>query len=80
MIAEEQSRIGYFGDVRRAQAGAILLERVVATGSLVLRAAGGDRAGELSGHRFLGSRYVTPEEIIATVGRRTASAWPRPGN
>jgi len=74
MIAEEQSRIGYFGDVRRAQAGAILFGRVVATGSLVLRAAGGDRAGELSGHRFLGSRYVTPEEIIATVGRRTASA------
>ena len=32
MIAEEQFRIGYFGDVRREQAGAIF-ERVVATGS-----------------------------------------------
>jgi hypothetical protein len=74
MIAEEERRIGYFGDVRREQAGAILLERVVATGSLVLRQVGGDRAGELSAHRFLGSARVTPEEILAAVGRRTAEA------
>jgi hypothetical protein len=74
MIAEEQRGIGYFGDVRREQAGADLLERVVATGSLVLRQVGGDRAGELSAHRFLGSARVTPEEIVETVGRRTAAA------
>jgi len=74
MMAEEQFRIGYFGDVRREQAGAILLERVVATGSLVLRKVGGDRAGELSAHRFLGSSHVTPEEILQTAGRRTAAA------
>jgi Transposase DDE domain len=74
MIAEEQLRIGYFGDVRREQAGATLFERVVATGSLVLRQVGGDRAGELSAHRFLGSADVTPEEILQTVGRRTAAA------
>jgi Transposase DDE domain len=74
MIAEEQLRIGYFGDVRREQAGTILLERVVATGSLVVRKIGGDRAGELSAHRFLGSAHVTPEEILETVGRRTAAA------
>jgi hypothetical protein len=74
MIAEEQRRIGYFGDVRREQAGADLLERVVATGSLVLRQVGGDRAGELSAHRFLGSARVTPAEIVDTVGRRTAAA------
>jgi hypothetical protein len=74
MIAEEQLHIGYFGDVRREQAGADLLERVVATGSLVLRQVGGDRAGELSANRFLGSARVTPEEILATVGRRTAAA------
>lgn len=67
-------RIGCFGDVRREQIGAKLFERVVATGSLVVREIGGDRAGELSGHRFLGSRHVTPEEIIATAGRRTALA------
>jgi hypothetical protein len=74
MSAEGQRGIGYFGDVRREQAGAILFERVVATGSLVLRQVGGDRAGELSAHRFLGSARVTPEEILAAVGRRTAEA------
>lgn len=67
-------RIGSFGDVRRAEAGAVLFERVVATGSLVLREVGGDRAGEISAHRFLGSRHVTPQEIIKTAGRRTAVA------
>lgn len=74
MIAEEQLHIGYFGDVRREQAGKTLFERVVATGSLVLRQVGGDRAGELSAHRFLGSVHVTPEEILTTAGRRTAAA------
>jgi hypothetical protein len=74
MTAEEQCHIGYFGDVRREQAGKTLFERVVATGSVVLRQVGGDRAGELSAHRFLGSVHVTPEEILATAGRRTAAA------
>lgn len=74
MVAEEQLHIGYFGDVRREQTGATLLQRVVATGSLVLRQIGGDRAGELSANRFLGSARVTPEEILETVGRRTAAA------
>jgi Transposase DDE domain len=74
MIAQERVGVGYFGDVRRERAGAMLLERVVATGSLVLRRAGGDRAGELSAHRFLDSAHVTPEDIFATVGMRTAAA------
>jgi hypothetical protein len=74
MSAEEPRRIGYFGDMRREQAGATLFERVVATGSLVLREVGGNRAGELSAHRFLGSADVTPEEIVATAGRRTSAA------
>jgi hypothetical protein len=74
MVAKEQFHIGYFGDVRREQAGAVLLERVVATGSLVVRKVGGDRAGELSAHRFLGSPHVTSEEILDTAGRRTAAA------
>ena len=65
MNAEEQYRVGYFGDVRRERAGATLLERVVATGSLVLREIGGDRAGELSANRFLGSARVR----IARSGR-----------
>jgi hypothetical protein len=44
--AQERIRIGYFGDVRREQAGAILLERVVATGSLVVHKIGGERTEE----------------------------------
>jgi hypothetical protein len=74
MIGEEQLRIGYFSDVRREQAGANLFDRIVTTGSLVLRKVGGDRAGELSANRFLGSPHVTPEEIVQSAGRRTAAA------
>ncbi len=67
-------RIGFFGDVRREEAGATLFERVVETGSLVLRQVGGNRAGEVAAHRFLSSPHVTPEEILATAAARTASA------
>ena len=74
MIGEEQLRIGHFRDVRREHAGANLAGRIVITGSLVLRQVGGDRAGELSANRFLGSPHVTPEEILQTAGRRTAGA------
>jgi hypothetical protein len=74
MTGQERLRIGYFGDMRREQAGASLFERVVATNSLVLRAAGGGRAEELSAGRFLSSPHVNPEEMMETAGRRTASA------
>jgi Transposase DDE domain len=74
MVAGEQFGIGSFGDLRRERAGATLLERVIATGSLVLRKVGGDRAGELSVSRFLGSPRVTPEEILDTAGTRTSLA------
>jgi Transposase DDE domain len=74
MDRKEDFRIGFFGDVRRERAGATLFERVVATGSLVMREVGGDRASEMSAHRFLGSRHVTAPEIIETAGRRTAAA------
>src|SRR5215467_5597638 len=36
MGGDNRFRIGFFGDVRREQAGATLFERVVETGSLVL--------------------------------------------
>ena len=74
MRCDEGFVLGYFGDVRRERAGAALFERVVETGSMVLRHAGGDRSGEMSAQRFLGSRHVTHEEILATAGQRTASA------
>src|SRR5713226_417636 len=74
MSRDDGFHIGFFGDVRRQEAGATLFERVVATGSLVLHEVGGDRAGEMSAHRFLGSAHVTPEEILRTAGTRTAAA------
>ena len=74
MDSAGDSRIGFFGDVRREQVGAKVFEAVVTTSSLVVREIGKDRAGELSVHGFLRSPHVTPEEIIATAGRRTAMA------
>jgi hypothetical protein len=66
--------LGGFGDARRAAAGAFVLERVVATGSLVVRRLGGDRAGEMTVHRFLSSPAVRVGEIIETAAARTAQA------
>jgi hypothetical protein len=66
--------IGAFGDARRAARGAWLFDRIVATGSLVLRKIGGDRAGEIAAHRFLDSPQVSAGEIIETLARRTAEA------
>ena len=45
--------LGYFGDARRAAMGSTLIERVMETGSLVIRKLGRDRAGEMAIHRFL---------------------------
>jgi hypothetical protein len=64
-------RIGEFGDVRRAERGAWLFDRIVSTGSLVFRKVGGDRAGEMAAHRFLASPAVSALEIIETFGMRT---------
>ena len=66
--------IGWFGDARRAAAGAFVLERIVETGSLVIRKVGGDRAGEMMVHRFLSSPAVQVSEIVETVAARTAAA------
>jgi hypothetical protein len=64
-------RIGGFGDIRRAERGAWLFDRIVATGSLVLRQVGGTRAGEIAAHRLLDSPQVTVAEMIETLGQRT---------
>ena len=74
MRCDEGFHLGYFGDARRQRAGATLYERVVETGSLVLRQVGSDRRGEMSAQRFLASEDVTHQEILITAGRRTASA------
>src|SRR5258708_7359925 len=74
MRCDDGLHIGYFGDVRRQRAGAALCERVVETGTLVLRQVGSDRRGEMSAQRFLASRGVTHQEILITAGQRTSSA------
>lgn len=70
-------RMGLFRDVRREAVGAFVFERVVTTGSLKIREIGGDRAGEVSVHRFLGSPHVTYQEILRTTASRTALACSR---
>jgi hypothetical protein len=70
----ERVSLGKFGDVRREERGAWLLERTVACGSLTIRTIGETRAGEMAVHRFLDSPEVTPAEILSTLGARTAAA------
>ena len=66
--------LGHFGDARRAAVGSTLLERVMETGSLVIRKLGGDRAGEMAIHRFLSAASVSTAEMIETLAARTAAA------
>lgn len=63
-----------FGDIRLDRRGDLMTERIVATGSLVLRRFGGGRDGELAAGRFLASPKVTPEAIIDIHATRTAAA------
>ena len=57
-MAKYIGQLGEFGDARRAVVGDRLIERVVETGSLVIRTLGGDRAGEIEIHRFLSAPSV----------------------
>ena len=52
-MAVRGGALGHFGDARRAAIGNTLVERVVETGSLVIRKLGGTRAREIAIHRFL---------------------------
>jgi hypothetical protein len=61
-----------FGDVRVAERAEWLINRVAATGSLVLRKLGETRAGEMAAHRFLSSPYVSVDRIVETLAHRTA--------
>ena len=49
-------------------------ERVVETGSLVIRKLGGTRAREITIHRFLSAPSVTCGEMVETLAHRTAAA------
>ncbi len=62
-----------FGDVRVDQNAEWLIERIAATGSVVVRRLGQTRAGEMAVHRFLSSPYVSVERIVETLAARTAA-------
>ena len=63
-----------YGDKRVEERADWLLERIVATGSVVLRRLGEARAGEMAVHRFLSSPYVSVERIVEAISGRTAAA------
>jgi len=74
VLVGREGALGGFGDVRRAAMGTRLIERVMETGSLVVRKLGRDRAGEIAIHRFLSAASVTCGEMVATLATRTAAA------
>ncbi len=63
-----------FGDKRRAFAVSHLEQSMIERSSVVVRQLGGTRAGEISAHRVLSSPEVTPQKILACIGRRTGVA------
>jgi hypothetical protein len=73
-MIEQVGALGYFGDARRAAVGTELIDRVVATGSLVIRKLGVDRAGEMAIHRFLSAPSVSCAEMLQTLGARSVAA------
>ena len=67
----------HFPDIRLSVRAEELYERIVATGSLVLRRLGGDRAGEIAAHRFLDNERVSAGSILDTLSHRTLETCPR---
>ncbi|MGY4399197.1 hypothetical protein ACVWZA_004410 [Sphingomonas sp. UYAg733] len=62
------------GDPRVEARGVHLFERIVETGSVVLRTVGGTRAGEVAAQRWLSSPRVTTASILEGSSVRTRSA------
>ena len=73
-MTEQCVALGYFGDARRAATGTLLLDRAMATGSLVIRKLGPARGEELAIHRFLSAPSVTCTEMFQTLAKRTRAA------
>lgn len=61
-------------DARRDVRAAWMLDRIVASGSLVLRTIGGSRSGEMGAQRLLSSADVGPAALLAPHVARTAAA------
>ena len=62
------------GDPRVEARGVALFERMVSTGSVVLRTLGETRAGEVAAQRWLSSPRVSVEAILAAASERTVAA------
>ena len=62
------------GDARRDRRAAWLVERIAATGSLVLREVGGGRGGEMAAHRLLSCEDIDPASLLTPHVVRTAAA------
>ncbi len=73
-MTEQCGALGYFGDAGRAATGTLLLDRAMATGSLVIRKLGPARGEELAIHRFLSAPSVTCAEMFQTLAKRTRAA------
>jgi len=65
------------GDPRVEARGVALFERMVSTGSVVLRTLGETRAGEVAAQRWLSSPRVSVESILEAAGARTLAACAR---
>lgn len=65
---------GFCGDIRVSRRFERVLEDAAKSGSLVVRKLGGNRAGEIAAHRFLGSERTTPQAILDEAAERTARA------
>jgi hypothetical protein len=66
-------RLG-IGDPRVEARGVHLFERMVATGSVVLRTLGETRAGEVAAQRWLSSPRITTDQILEASSVRTVTA------
>ena len=71
---EDEDGFWLSGRARLGQRRDWLLDRVVETGSIVMKRVGGGRAGEMAGHRFISHAAVTPHSILGDVYARTAAA------
>ena len=61
-------------DVRLERGAEHMFQRIVATGSLVVREIGGDRNGEMAAHRVLGTDKLDVDAILAPHVARTVEA------
>ncbi len=61
-------------DARLEASAAVMLERIVATRSLVVRELGGDRNGEMAAHRVLGADKMSVDTLLAPHVVRTVDA------